>query len=183
MFMPWELTSVDSIITPSHENKTDWPNSNANVHNKCGDQNVYSIFNTDCNAREGESKCFDKLKHLVRIHSDSERLAKHTNKQVRSQPLALRHTSKHKGGVWIPGPMGRAVEHPARHNAVGACLAGVCIVDVASRSSSLVPYKPAIRKPVQPVVWPVVLSVGGVVVVAGVAPENLFSFFIWFLVF
>ena len=68
--------------------------------------------------------------------------------------------------------MGGAVVEPGGGDGVWTELGGVCVVDVASRSSSLVSHQPAAAQIVEPEVGPGVLPVGGVVVVAGVGTKT-----------
>ena len=69
----------------------------------------------------------------------------------------------------VPGVVGDTEEQPGTGDGVGTQLGGVRVVDVASRSSSLISHQPpAAGKEVESEVRPSVLSVGGVVVVARV---------------
>ena len=52
-------------------------------------------------------------------------------------------TSEDEAGVWVPGPVLGAVEHPAPRDGVGARLGPVRVVDVASGGSSVVANQPA----------------------------------------
>ena len=73
----------------------------------------------------------------------------------------------------VPGVVGDTEEQPGTGDGVGTQLGLVRVVDVASRSSSLISHQPpAGGKEVKPEVRPSVLSVGGVVVVARVGTEN-----------
>ena len=65
-----------------------------------------------------------------------------------------------------------AEKHPSRRYHVGTCLVCVWVVNVASRSSSFISNEPPIVEPIKSVVIAVVLSVGRVRIVAGVAPKS-----------
>ena len=65
-----------------------------------------------------------------------------------------------------------AEKHPSRRYHVGTYLVSVWVVNVASRSSSFVSNEPPVVEPVESVVVAVVLSIGRVGIVAGVAPGS-----------
>ena len=71
--------------------------------------------------------------------------------------------------------MGDTEEQPGTGDGVGTELGLVRVVDVASRSSSLISHQPPVRKIVESEVRPSVLPVGGVIVVAGVGTKRKLS--------
>ena len=82
-------------------------------------------------------------------------------------------TSEDESIVLVPGVVGDTEEQPGTGDGVGTQLGGVRVVDVASRSSSLVSHQPATTgQEVESEVRPSVLSVGGVVVVAREGTRN-----------
>ena len=76
----------------------------------------------------------------------------------------------------VPGVVGDTEEEPGPGDGVGTELGLVRVVDVASRSSSLISHQPpAAGKEVESEVPPSVLPVGGVIVVAGEGPKTRLS--------
>ena len=81
-------------------------------------------------------------------------------------------TSEDESVVLVPGVVGDTEEQPGTGDGVGTQLGGVRVVDVASRSSSLISHQPPAVEEVESEVRPSVLSVGGVVVVAREGTRN-----------
>ena len=72
----------------------------------------------------------------------------------------------------VPAAVSLTVEQPGTGDGVGTQLRPITVVDVACRSSSLVPHHPPTGEEVQSEVRPSVHPVGGMVVVARVGTKN-----------
>ena len=85
-------------------------------------------------------------------------------------------TSEDESVVLVPAAVSLTVEQPGTGDGVGTQLKPITVVDVACRSSSLVPHHPPTGKEVQSEVRPSVHPVGGMVVVAREGTKNITTF-------